>query len=58
MRILPKFNLVLILVFGAAVSITGYIARRFLEQHARDEVIQQGQLMVGGAGAVRTYTIE
>lgn len=58
MRILAKFNLVLILVFGAAVSITGYIARQFLQQDARDEVIQQAQLMVGAAGAMRTYTTD
>jgi len=58
MRILAKFNLVLILVFGAAVGITGYIAREFLQQGARGEVLKQAQLLVGAAGAMRTYTAE
>jgi HAMP domain-containing protein len=58
MRILAKFNLVLILVFAAAVSITGYIARQFLQQDARHEVLQQAQLLVGAAGAMRTYTAD
>jgi HAMP domain-containing protein len=58
MRILAKFNLVLIFVFGAAVSITGYIARQFLQQDARHEVLQQAQLLVGAAGAMRTYTTD
>lgn len=58
MRILAKFNLVLILVFAAAVSITGYIARQFLQQDARHEVLQQAQLLVGAAGAMRMYTTD
>src|SRR5271167_4552577 len=58
MRILAKFNLVFILVFAAAVRITGYIARQFLQQDARDEVLQQAQLLVGAAGAMRTYTTD
>jgi HAMP domain-containing protein len=58
MRILAKFNLVLILVFGAAVGIAGYIARQFLQQGARDEVLKQAQLLVGAAGAMRTYTAD
>jgi HAMP domain-containing protein len=58
MRILAKFNLVLMLVFTAAVSITGYIAREFLQQDARNEVLQQAQLLVGAAGAMRTYTTD
>jgi protein-histidine pros-kinase len=58
MRILAKFNVVLILVFAAAVIITGYIARSFLQQDARDEVLQQAQLLVGAAGAMRTYTTD
>jgi HAMP domain-containing protein len=58
MRILAKFNLVLIFVFGAAVGLTGYIARQLLQQDARDEVLQQAQLLVGAASAMRTYTTD
>ncbi|MGO8786806.1 MAG: DUF3365 domain-containing protein [Terriglobia bacterium] len=58
MRILAKFNLILILIFAIAVSITGYIAHGFLESDARQQVIQQAELMVGAAGGMRTYTAE
>jgi protein-histidine pros-kinase len=58
MRILAKFNLILILIFAAAVAITGNIAHGFLERDARQEVIQQAELMVGAAGGMRTYTAE
>jgi HAMP domain-containing protein len=58
MRILAKFNLILILIFAAAVAITGYIAHGFLERDARQEVIRQAELMVGAAGGMRAYTAE
>ena len=58
MRILAKFNLILILIFGIAVTITGYIAHGFLERDARQQVIRQAELMVGAAGGMRTYTAE
>lgn len=56
MRILAKFNLILILIFGTAVAITAYVAHVFLEHDAREEVIQQAQLMVAAAGGMRVYT--
>jgi len=58
MRILAKFNLILILIFAAAVTITGYIAHRFLESDARDQVIRQAELMVAAAGGMRAYTAD
>lgn len=58
MRILAKFNLILILIFGVAVTITGYIAHGFLERDAREQAIRQAELMVGAAGGMRTYTAE
>src|ERR1700745_3772197 len=56
MRLLLKFNLILILVFGAGAAAAGYFARSFLQQTAHDQVVQQAQLMMGSAGAMRTYT--
>jgi len=56
MRLLIKFNLVLILVFGTGIGIAGYISRDFLERSAREEVLQQARLMMGAAGGMRTYT--
>jgi HAMP domain-containing protein len=58
MRILAKFNLILIVIFAAAVAIAGYIAHGFLDRDARQQVIQQAELMVGAAGGMRSYTAE
>ena len=56
MRLLLKFNLILILVFAAGAAAAGYFARSFLQQTAHDQVLQQARLMMGSAGAMRTYT--
>jgi len=56
MRLLIKFNLVLILVFGTGIGIAGYISRNFLERSAQEQVLQQARLMMGAAGGMRTYT--
>ena len=58
MRILAKFNVILIVIFATAVTITGYIAHGFLERDARQQVIQQAELMVGAASGMRTYTAD
>ena len=56
MRLLIKFNLILIFVFGSGMAATAYFARDFLQQTAHDQVVQQARLMMGAAGAMRTYT--
>ena len=56
MKLLIKFNLVLILVFGTGMRIAGCISRNFLERTAREEVLQQARLMMGAAGGMRSYT--
>jgi HAMP domain-containing protein len=56
MRLLVKFNLILILVFGSGMAAAGFFARDFLERSAHDQVLQQARLMMGSAGAMRTYT--
>ncbi len=56
MRLLLKFNLILILVFGAGASIAGYVSHRFLQVRAEEQVIEQARLMMGAAAAMRTYT--
>lgn len=56
MRLLIKFNFLLVLVFAVSIGITAYVARGFLEQNAQDQVIQQARLMMGAAGGMRTYT--
>jgi HAMP domain-containing protein len=56
MRLLLKFNLLLILVFAVSMTITSYVAHNFLQENAREEVIQQARLMMGAAGGMRSYT--
>lgn len=56
MRLLIKFNLLLILVFAVSVSITAYVAHDFLQRNAYQEVIQQAGLMMAAASGMRTYT--
>lgn len=56
MRLLIKFNLLLIFVFAVSVGITAYVADDFLQQNAQEEVIQQANLMMGAARGMRTYT--
>jgi HAMP domain-containing protein len=56
MKLLLKFNLVLILVFGAGLVITGYICDRLLQKNAKAEVMENARIMMEAAIAVRTYT--
>ncbi len=58
MRLLLKFNLILILVFGSSVALAGYFSHQFLERSARSQVLEQARLMMGAAGGMRTYTSE
>jgi protein-histidine pros-kinase len=51
-----KFNLVLVLVFGLGLGVSGVLSRRILEANARDEVVRTADLMMGAALAVRSYT--
>ena len=58
MKLLAKFNLIFILVFGSGLAVAGYGSYRFLMQDARDQVVRQAALMMESAGAMRTYTTE
>ena len=56
MKLLTKFNLVLIVFFGAGGLIIAQMAYNFLMQNARDQVLQQAELMMAGARSTRDYT--
>jgi HAMP domain-containing protein len=58
MKLLTKFNLVLIVFFGAGGFIIAHLAYNFLTQNAREQVLQQAELMMAGARATRDYTSE
>ncbi len=56
MKLLTKFNLILIALFGAGSVLIAFTARRFLTQNARGQVVQQAELMIESARSTRAYT--
>jgi protein-histidine pros-kinase len=58
MKLLGKFNLVLILVFGVGMALVSYFARQFLMDDAREQVLRQAELMSASASnsATKDYT--
>jgi methyl-accepting chemotaxis protein len=58
MKLLTKFNLVLLVFFGASGIIIAHLAYQFLMGNARAQVLQQAELMMASASSTRTYTSE
>src|ERR1700733_10646312 len=58
MKLLAKFNLILLVLFGAAGLIISQLASIFLMKNARREVTQEAELMMASARSVRDYTAE
>src|SRR5664279_1212138 len=58
MKLLTKFNLVLIVFFGAGGWIIAELAHSFLTRNAREQVVQQAELMMASARSTRDYTSE
>lgn len=56
MKLLLKFNLMFVLVFGMGLIATGYAARQFLRNNARERVLQEARLMMETTASTRTYT--
>lgn len=56
MKLLAKFNLILLVIFGAGGFLISQLAYSFLIGNARREVLQQAQLMLASAKSVRDYT--
>ncbi len=56
MKLLLKFNLIFVVVFGAGLAVSGYVANEFLQRNARAQVTQQTRLMMETAMAARKYT--
>jgi HAMP domain-containing protein len=56
MKLLTKFNIVLILFFGVGGILIAKLAKDFLLNNARDQVVQQAELMMASAKATRDYT--
>ena len=56
MSLFVKFNLILLLVFGAALVPAAYLSNQLLQSNARNQVIQNARIMMQSALATRTYT--
>jgi HAMP domain-containing protein len=55
-KLLLKFNLLLIVVFGLGMALIAYSAQSFLQHEAQDEVVREAGLLAAGATATRDYT--
>jgi HAMP domain-containing protein len=58
MKLMTKFNLILLVLFGAGGALISQIAYSFLIENARREVAQEAELMMASAKAVRDYTAD
>ena len=58
MKLLAKFNLLLIVVFGLGLALIAVNARSFLMDDAKRVVLNQAELMSASANATRSYTEE
>jgi HAMP domain-containing protein len=56
MKLLVKFNLVLIILFAIGILATASIARDLLQRNAREEIYEDAKLLIDSALAVRDYT--
>jgi protein-histidine pros-kinase len=58
MKLLTKFNLILIVLFGACGLMIADLSYNFLINNARREVLQEAELMMANAKSVRDYTAD
>ena len=56
MKLLAKFNLILLAIFGVGGLVIAQLAYSFLIGNARGEVLRQAQLMMASTESVREYT--
>jgi protein-histidine pros-kinase len=55
-KLLAKFTIVFLLVFGIGLALAGWASRQFLQQNAEEQVLQQARLMMETMMSARTYT--
>lgn len=56
MKLLAKFNLIFIVVFGTGLALSSWLAYDFLQTEAKRQVIEQAKLMMETMLSVRNYT--
>ncbi len=58
MKLLGKFNAVIVTVFLVGLAVTAWISWTILQANARNEIVERAGLMMEAALAMRSYTIE
>ncbi len=56
MKLIVKFNLVLLLVFAVAFVAVGFVSNKLLQRNAKQEILENARIMMEAALAVRSYT--
>ena len=56
MKLLAKFNLVLLVLFAVGIAVTAVVSRNLLQRNAREEIYEAARLLSASALAVRDYT--
>jgi HAMP domain-containing protein len=56
MKLIWKFNLVLLGIFALGFLVAGYVSYKALQANAREEVLQHARIMMEAALATRAYT--
>lgn len=56
MKLLLKFTVVFVIVFGFALYSASQVSHEFLQKNAEDQVLQQARLMMEDMLSARTYT--
>ena len=58
MKLLLKFNLILVTLVAIGLVIVSWVAHSFLVDNARAQIVQQAELMMQGASSTRDYTTQ
>ncbi|WP_431103557.1 c-type heme family protein [Roseateles noduli] len=58
LSLLAKFNLIFLAVFLVGLAATGFLARRWLQDGAQEQVADRARLLMRSAGAVNQYTAD
>lgn len=56
MKLLPKFSLLFVGLFGSGLLLAGWISYNFLQQNARKQILAQAELMMETTLSTRNYT--
>src|SRR5438270_343802 len=58
MKLLARFNLIFLTIFGLGMAVSGWLADQFLQHESSDRVYAEARLMTETASATRRYAEE